>query len=88
APECRAATAMIQAGIIEIIICRNQKVPVDVRWAVPLELERANDMLVNDVKIKIQTIVSGDLEKTIHQSSTVQFLNTSKTALTSKKIIS
>ena len=86
-PECRAATAMIQAGIIEIIVCRNHKVPVDVRWAVPLELERANDMLVSDAKITVQIIQSNDLEKTISQSSVAQFLNTGKSLLTSKKIL-
>ncbi len=86
-PECRAATAMIQAGIIEIIVCRNHKQPIDPRWAVPLEVERAQAMLANDAKIKIQITRGDDIERLFQESGATHFLNTGKTKLTSKKIL-
>lgn len=82
APECRAATAMIQAGISEIIICNRM---TDARWAVPLEVERARDMLLNDAKINI--IQMNDAEKALSESGVAEFLNASSLTIQSKKLI-
>ena len=80
APECRAATAMIQAGVSEIIICN---LKTDARWAVPLEVERARDMLLNDAKVKITE--TDDAEKALSESRVAEFLNASSLNLKSKK---
>ena len=85
APECRAATAMIQAGVAEIIIL-NKHDRADARWAVPLELERAADMLRTDAKT-IVTIANNNPEQLIEESTTTQFLNASSAKFTSKKIV-
>ena len=86
-PECRAATAMIQAGLIEIIICQNHSHQIDARWAVPLEVERANDMLLNDAKIKVHMVRGDDVERCIDESGVKQFLNTSSIPLKSIKLL-
>lgn len=86
APECRAATAMIQAGVIEIIVCHNPMQEIDARWAVPLEIRRAEDMLLNDVKLKIQTVSLEQVEEIVNASGTAQFLNTSTATFKSNKI--
>lgn len=86
-PECRAATAMIQAGVTEMIVCNNPKQQGDERWAVPLEVKRAEDMLRDDVKMKMQNVRLDDMEQLIEASTTAQFLNTSNVVFKSKKII-
>lgn len=86
-PECRAATAMIQAGIREIIVLDNPTKQVDARWTVPLELERARDMLTQEAGITIQTASDQEVEKIINQSTVVQFLNTCVKELYSKKVL-
>lgn len=52
-PECRAATALIQAGISNIIIRDQSPDRHDPRWAVPLELARAEEMIRQDAKIEV-----------------------------------
>ena len=86
APECRAATAMIQAGIAHIIIRNKDIAGCDPRWAVPLEIGRANEMLQHDAKIKIE-IANGNAEDLIEASAAAQFLNTCSVVLNSKKLI-
>lgn len=52
-PECRAATAMIQAGIAHVVVLNNKADTQDKRWAAPLELSRAQSLLKEDAKIRI-----------------------------------
>jgi dCMP deaminase len=51
APECRAATALIQSGVAHIIIV--SRTHEDPRWAQAVELERAEEMLKGDAHIRI-----------------------------------
>jgi deoxycytidylate deaminase len=53
-PECRAATALIQAGVKDIIVKNKEPDCVDARWAVPLELQRAEELLKQDAKIEMR----------------------------------
>jgi len=52
-PECRAATALIQAGVKKLLLLDSTPDPVDARWAVPLELARAAMMLREDAGIVV-----------------------------------
>lgn len=82
-PECRAATAMIQAGISEMIISDGK---TDPRWAVPLELERAKDMLLNDAKIKMHIVDAQEAERSVNASA-VDVINAGSMTIKSKKLI-
>lgn len=55
-PECRAATAMIQAGVKHLAVLHAVPDPKDVRWAAPLELARAEGLLRDDAKIRITVV--------------------------------
>lgn len=52
-PECRAATAMIQAGLTHSVVRERLADTVDPRWSVPLELERASTILGQDAGISL-----------------------------------
>jgi deoxycytidylate deaminase len=60
-PECRAATAIIQAGITSVHILDMRPDPLDPRWGAALEVERALEMLEENGKMPILPCESGRL---------------------------
>ncbi len=55
-PECRAATAIIQAGLSRVVVVEPEPDRVDARWAVNGELEIARQILEGDARTPIEVL--------------------------------
>ncbi len=54
-PECRAATAFVQAGLRHVFVLRDAADTLDPRWAVPAELDHATAILARDAGLSMHT---------------------------------
>src|SRR5262249_48632046 len=52
-PECRAATALVQAGIRHVVVRSRLPDAVDARWAQSLELDKAEVILKEDAGVAL-----------------------------------
>lgn len=80
-PECRTATAIIQARMNHVIIMPSAN--VDARWTQPLELERAEALLKDDARIRIDLTATASVNVTtlFHPGLAPAYLDTRETAI-------
>ncbi|HVY12863.1 MAG TPA: deaminase, partial [Alphaproteobacteria bacterium] len=58
-PECRAATALIQAGIRHVVVRQRAGDAQDPRWAEALEMDRAEAILAQDAGVTLDYAETG-----------------------------
>jgi deoxycytidylate deaminase len=64
-PECRAATAMIQAGVSKVFVLREAPDSKDPRWGVALEVDVARKILEEDAGITVKKLEDNAAPKSL-----------------------